>query len=173
MHRYTIVTHNYININKIHRERCSHCNRMIYLHDVALICDIDNRIFHSFCLNISNSCAFDLIKQGSWGCPDCLKDMFPFFEDSIEKNVTSKTFKYCVDCNKHLSPTKDIIAFCRICKNILHKSCCINFLCKKCHHCIDDDEENLNYLLTILTLFQIYFQMMTILQMNLRIVKLD
>ena len=67
-------------MHNISREKCELCKKQIYLHDIALVCSNDSKIYHAKCLNIDNDTAFELHNSPDWFCPCCLRTSFPFFD---------------------------------------------------------------------------------------------
>ena len=42
------------------KEKCELCHKFIYIHDIALVCNLDSKIYHAKCLNIENDIAIEL-----------------------------------------------------------------------------------------------------------------
>ena len=114
------------------REKCELCHKFIYTHDVALVCNLDLKIYHAKCLKIENDAAIELQNTSDWFCPCCLRSIFPHFDDSAnDKNNYAET---CFSCKKLISSTKHRVANCILCNNRCHSKCisvtelCYNFL---------------------------------------------
>ena len=132
-------------ICKNNRECCSICKNKIYLHDIALICNIDDTIYHSTCLKISNSCAYSLIAQGDWCCPECLRQMFPFYEYDILKEQEENRLYYCTCCGKIISRLCHTNLCCSTCDKYMHAECSKANLCGVCYSAaIDDSGSDVN-----------------------------
>ena len=130
---------------KNNRECCSICKNKIYLHDIALICNIDDTIYHSTCLKISNFCAYSLIAQGDWCCPKCPRQMFPFYEYDILKEQEENRSYYCTCCGKIISRLCHTKLCCSTCDKYMHKECSKANLCGVCYSAaIDDSGSDVN-----------------------------
>ena len=114
------------------KERCSSCEKYIYLHDIALICALDNKAYHSNCLKISNTCAYELLYQKDWLCPDCLRQLFPFYDYEVQQDIIQHKLLYCVCCFKPISRLNHITVCCSKCTMVMHKTCQRDNLCDKC-----------------------------------------
>ena len=110
-----------------------------------LICNIDDTIYHSTCLKISNSCAYSLITQGDWCCPECLRQMFPFYEYDILKEQEENSLYYCTCCGKIISLLCHTKLCCSNCDKYMHKECSKANLCDVCYSAaIDDSGSDVN-----------------------------
>ena len=121
--------HNYSHDSK---ERCSNCDKYIYLHDIALICALDNKAYHSNCLKISNTCAYELLDQKDWFCPSCLRQLFPFYDYEVQQDIIQHKLIYCVCCFKPISRLNHIAVCWSKCTMVMHKTCHRDNLCDKC-----------------------------------------
>ena len=104
-------------MNNFKKEKCELCRKFIYIHDIALVCNLDHKIYHAKCLKIENDVALE-IKNSSkdWYCPYCLHYIFPFFDENTSSN--HETIK-CHSCSKFISSSKHQITSCAICqKNV-------------------------------------------------------
>ena len=117
---------------KINREKCEVCQKQIYMHNTILVCNLDNKIYHAHCLNISTDVALELQQSSEWFCPCCLKEIFPFFDCNVHETDNPVS---CYSCCKLISTTKHLISYCTICTNICHasSSCLTNNNCTKCY----------------------------------------
>ena len=130
-------------MHKVVREKCELCKKQIYLHDIALICSYDSKIYHSKCLKIDNKTALELQDSPDWFCPCCLKTIFPFFDTEFEHDTHNR----CTFCLKFISPKRNKIKDCIICENIFHSECMPNMeICKIClkNSDLDNSHHDLN-----------------------------
>ena len=74
----------------LQKEKCELCQKFIYTHDVALVCNNDYKIYHAKCLKIDRDVALEIQNSSDWYCPCCLKSMFPLFDTD---NDTSEPVK--------------------------------------------------------------------------------
>ena len=131
-------------MHKVSREKCELCNKQIYLHDIALVCHCDSKIYHAKCLKIDNTIALELQDSPDWFCPCCLRTIFPFFDADIDTDVIPNM---CRSCLKLISPNRSQIKSCLICDDTFHMSCMQNMeICKVCLETLDFEncENNLN-----------------------------
>ena len=121
--------HNYSYDSK---ERCSSCDKYIYLHDIALIYALDNKAYHSNCLKISNTCAYELLDQKDWFCPSSSRQLLPFYDYEVQQDIIQHKLIYCVCCFKPISRLNHIAVCCSKCTMVMHKTCQRDNLCDKC-----------------------------------------
>ena len=119
--------------NGIYREACPICCKQIYIHDSALVCSLDGSIYHSKCFKIINSSAKEIRGYDDWFCPNCCRDIFPFFdEDAKTLNDLNSIQVMCNVCHKFISCRNDRITHCNICLEIAHERCLVHDSCSKC-----------------------------------------
>ncbi len=129
--------------NGLKIEKCELCHKAIYLHDIALVCNIDSKIYHSKCLKIDRDTALELQNMPDWFCPCCLGEMFPLFD----YNLSDQAPITCLSCKKIISPTRHKISTCFICQNSFHCGCLSDMkICSPCTSEIDSyDDVDLNH----------------------------
>ena len=117
-------------MHKIKREKCELCRKYIYLHDAALICSNEQKIYHAKCLDIDRDTAYELQSCTNWICPCCLKNIIPFFDINYPELDTIK----CTACSKILGPSTKR-SNCTVCSKVFHETCLSNT--KICSSCLD------------------------------------
>lgn len=124
--------------DSVRKEKCELCRKIIYTHDIILVCNNDYKIYHAKCLKIDNDVALELQTSPDWNCPLCLKSMFPFFESELSNDTDPVK---CTNCTKIISKKRDRVSCCTFCNNKCHYSCIIkpNFCCKFCENSTDLD----------------------------------
>ena len=116
------------------KDKCELCKKQIYLHNVALVCANDNKIYHAKCLKIDRKIALEIQDSPDWFCPCCLRDIIPFFDTDLNE----MQIENCTSCNKLISSTRAKKSKCMLCERTFHFGCLpsTNF-CQKCSSSID------------------------------------
>ncbi len=128
--------------NNLKTEKCELCHKAIYLHNIALICSNDSKIYHAKCLKIDRDVALELQNMPDWFCSCCLREIFPFFDCDLS-NQSSTT---CLSCKNIISPTRHKISTCYICQNSFHSSCLSDMkICPPCITDLDYTDVDLNH----------------------------
>ena len=125
-------------MHKIKREKCELCRKYIYLHDAALICSNEQKIYHAKCLDIDRDTAYELQSCTNWICPCCLKNIIPFFDINYPELDTIK----CTACSKILGPSTKR-SNCTVCSKVFHETCLSNT--KICSSCLDFSSTQRNF----------------------------
>ena len=115
----------------IPKEKCELCHKLIYIHDVALVCNLDWKIYHAKCLKIDNDVASELQMLPDWYCPYCLENSFPFFNSLSPETNRRINVDKCNTCNKIISACRQEITRCIKCNNTCHPKCLNKLLCKE------------------------------------------
>ena len=123
-------------------EKCELCHKSIYLHNVALVCKLDRKIYHAKCLKIDRNTAFELQNTPDWFCPCCLSQIFPFFEHSMSE-MSKISPKKCSSCSKHMSPSKTKITHCISCNKLFHDTCITDL--KMCNSCLNMNDSIIDF----------------------------
>ena len=133
----------HLNMHKTLRaEKCELCHKSIYLHNVALVCNLDRKIYHAKCLKIDRNTAFELQNTPDWYCPCCLSEIIPFYEQSILES-TRISPKKCSSCSRYMSPCKSKITHCVSCNKPFHETCIPDV--KICNSCLNANESAFDY----------------------------
>ena len=124
-------------------EKCELCHKAIYLHQTALICNNDSKIYHAKCLKIDQDVALELQNVTDWFCPCCLGEIFPFFNCELSEKFP----EMCQSCKKNISPTRHKIDTCFVCLKSFHSNCLSDMkICPPCNTKIDSyDDVDLNH----------------------------
>ena len=116
------------------KDKCELCNKQIYLHNIALICANDNKIYHAKCLKIDRSTALEIQGSPDWFCPGCLKDIIPFFDIDLHEEIPVN----CTSCKKLISSKRAKVSKCILCEQIFHFDCLLSHnLCRTCSKNVD------------------------------------
>ena len=119
-------------------EKCELCRKAIYLHQTALICNNDSKIYHAKCLKIDQDVALEVQNVPDWFCPCCLGEIFPFFN----YDLSEKCPEMCLSCKKIISPTRHKIDTCFVCLKSFHSNCLSDMkICPPCNTEIDSYED--------------------------------
>ena len=115
------------------RDKCELCRKPIYIHDVALVCTYDTKIYHAKCLKIDRTTAHELQNAPEWFCPCCLENIFPFFNSVISCTINNPD--KCLSCAKFISSRRDKVSKCLLCDEIFHFNCLPKSkICISCFH---------------------------------------
>ena len=119
---------------RVLKDKCELCKKQILLHNIALVCANDNKIYHAKCLKIDRNIALDIQDSPDWFCPCCLRDIIPFFDtDQNDTKIDS-----CYSCNKLISSTRAKKSKCMLCELTFHSNCLPSTnLCRKCSNSND------------------------------------
>ena len=116
------------------KDKCELCKKQIYLHNIALVCANDNKIYHAKCLKIDREIALEIQDTPDWFCPCCLKDIIPFFD--IDLNDIQ--IENCSSCDKLISSMRAKKSKCLLCERTFHSGCLPSTnLCQKCSSSCD------------------------------------
>ena len=111
---------------------CSLCNKQVLYE--SILCSLCNHWVHSECLFINKTDIKTLENHNDWCCPQCLANVFPFFNDNSEsKPITDNTFtrveyktnSKCSICNKKVTSDRSIN--CSQCHHWVHQKCIGSF----------------------------------------------
>ena len=133
----------------IPREKCGLCKKFIYTHDIILLCNLDNNIYHAKCLKIDNDTALEIQNSHDWFCPICIENNLPI--NLTNNNSESSILCHC--CNNVISNVRHLISYCIFCDVACHKSCLrLPYNC--CNNCYDTHDFDLDCANTLNNLFQ-------------------
>ena len=91
-------------VNSLCRERCNICDKYIYKHQHVVVCALDGNIFHGSCLGFNRDTCFH-IQSGTvpdWFCPDCAREIFPFYDSIADLSHIPCVCKFCTQNNNAL-----------------------------------------------------------------------
>ena len=118
----------------IKREKCELCQKPIYTHNIALVCNLNFKIYHAKCLKISRDAALEIQLLPDWYCPCCIKSILPFFDHSYVDSESSIPIIICKFCKKQISNNLHKISKCIMCCNEFHDSCLSpDAICSMCN----------------------------------------
>ncbi len=125
------------------RDKCELCRKQIYMHDVALVCTYDTKIYHAKCLKIDRTIALELQNAPEWFCPCCLENIFPFFNTDISGTIINPD--KCSSCAKFISSSRDKVSKCLLCDGTFHFDCLSESkICRSCFQNTNFLDENIN-----------------------------
>ena len=88
-------------VNSLCRERCNICDKYVYKHQHVVVCALDGNIFHGSCLGFNRDTCFH-IQSGTvpdWFCPDCAREIFPFYDSIADLSHIPCACKFCTQNN--------------------------------------------------------------------------